>query len=117
MRRILRTELQGPANLELIRVSGTKGVSIPMHQSRIWLVSVSALTALLLCSCSPPSSDRSSPEPKAATSEQQAVAAKAALIDVDTSLEATGPIVAELISIEDFKEVLGRDDIFLAPAS
>ncbi len=75
-----------------------------------------ALPALLLClavlaSCS--SAEPAEPSPSAESSD---AAARAQLVDVDVSAVPSGPSVGELISVDDFTTILGRDDLTLAPA-
>ena len=71
-----------------------------------------ALVALVLVSCTSASSTKTSdPASTTESSQEKRAAELAALADVDTSATPTGAQVEKLFSIEDAKQVLGRDDI------
>jgi len=73
------------------------------------LVTVSA------CSQAPPQAgDTQAIEPR---ETGPTTAQVASLLDVDVSTAATGPSVHELITVEDVKRIIGRDDIVFAEAT
>jgi hypothetical protein len=77
------------------------------------LLLVCALT-LSGCSAAPPAV--SDLKPKVPVSEGPSATQIANLTAVDASAPATGPSVHELITVDDVKKILGRDDIVFAEA-
>jgi len=67
---------------------------------------------VVLAACSPGSEPA---EPSSTAGSSDAVGL-AQLVDVDATAVPSGPSVGELISADDFAEILGRDDLTLAPA-
>lgn len=85
-----------------------------MQPPRMVIAVLLLLCLVMLAACSPAESAEPSPAPT--STESSDAAARAQLADVDTSAVPSGASVGELIAVADFQDVLGRDDLTLAPA-
>jgi len=71
---------------------------------------------LLMCVAVLASCSSAEPAEPSARADSPDAAVLAQLADVDTTAVPSGPSVGELISVDDFQDLLGRDDLTLAPA-
>lgn len=97
-------------------VRGRRFGGSPMRRTHVWTGLVILLAMPLLVSCSAAGS-RSGATSGEAPPSSASRASVEDLVDMDTSAVPEGPTVGEIITVGDFQDVLGRNDLTLAPAN
>ena len=88
------------------------------RQSAVFAIIGTVLVATLLTACSPVQSSTNDVGTKPGSEEQQSADPRfAALSDVATDTVPSGPAVGELITLDEIKGALGREDVFFAACS